>query len=501
MSNLARQLAELQKLRDSGSLSLADYDRLLLQLLGQASGGSAGSAPSLGEAQDALIPPAFAGLPGDVGAYRILGEVGRGGMGVVYRARHSIGAKARKQGGDVALKLMHPQFAHDPIYRERFVREAAVVMDLEHPEIVKVLDMVKDGDQLALIMELIEGETLSARQRREPLRWQAAVEGFRGLLPAVRLAHNSGVVHRDLKPSNVMVTPAGTWKVMDFGLAKAGAGPVSELTLTLSQRALGTAAYMAPEQARNARDVDARADVFSLGVMFWELLVGQAPWRAVSTPYELDDLKRDERLVVLADLPEGVPSELGEVARTACRAKPSDRYSSIAAMETAISLALENIERRTELMASVVRDGSSNGLESKSNNSREIDGGEVLAERGAHRHDEEMERRQIGNTDESAPRPRPRSVPHGRGRQASHGADNRGSSLPSQEGETQSPAYAVGRKTAELPFQKQDASRDSTHSVEKAMKKAIRFFLVACVLVVTFGLVFIVVGGGYIFLL
>jgi len=196
-----------------------------------------------------------------LGPYEIIALIGKGGMGEVYRARDT------RLGREVAIKISQEQF------NERFDREARAVASLNHPNICSLYDVGPNY----LVMEFVEGESPAG-----PLPIEEAMEIARQIAEALSEAHDKGIVHRDLKPANVKITPGGTVKVLDFGLAKIGGGPVtsSEDSPTISMAAtqagviLGTAAYMAPEQARGKR-VDSRADIWAFGVVLYELITGQ----------------------------------------------------------------------------------------------------------------------------------------------------------------------------------------------------------------------------------
>src|SRR5579864_1932578 len=205
-----------------------------------------------------------------VGPYEILAPLGAGGMGEVYRARDS------KLKRDVALNVLPEAFASDPDRMARFQREAEVLASLNHPNIAQIYGV----EERALAMELVEGEA-----PKGPMPFDEAWKIASQIAAALEYAHEKGVVHRDLKPANVKVTPDGVVKLLDFGLAKAftnqrepSASPENSPTLTLGATEvgviLGTAAYMAPEQARG-KAVDKRADIWSFGVVLYELLTGE----------------------------------------------------------------------------------------------------------------------------------------------------------------------------------------------------------------------------------
>jgi serine/threonine protein kinase len=204
-------------------------------------------------------------------------------MGEVYRARDS------RLNRDVALKVLPASFASDPERLARFSREAQVLAALNHPHIASIYGLEEHGDTRALVLELVEGETLAARLSRGPLPVAEALEFARQIAAALEAAHEQGIVHRDLKPANIIITKTGSVKVLDFGLAKlveapgsAGSLPGSSLSPTITSPALathagmllGTAAYMSPEQARG-READRRADLWAFGCVLYEMLTGK----------------------------------------------------------------------------------------------------------------------------------------------------------------------------------------------------------------------------------
>ena len=231
-----------------------------------------------------------------VGAYQILDKLGQGGMGEVYRARDT------KLNRDVALKVLPDLFARDPDRLARFTREAQVLASLNHPNIGAIYGI--EGD--ALVMELVSGEDLSAMIARGPMPLADALPIVKQIADALEAAHEQGIVHRDLKPANIKVKADGTVKVLDFGLAKAlgpegGSAPDLMNSPTLTAHAtqmgmvIGTAAYMAPEQARG-RPVDRRADIWAFGVVLYEMLTGRRAFDGDDVSITLANvLKEDPR--------------------------------------------------------------------------------------------------------------------------------------------------------------------------------------------------------------
>src|SRR5713226_409903 len=214
-----------------------------------------------------------------LGPYEIVAPLGAGGMGEVYRARDT------KLGRDVALKLLPPKFTADADRVARFEREARMLASLNHPHIAAIYGFEDAGNVPALVLELVEGDTLDDRVRRGPLPLSEALAVAQQITDALDAAHRAGIIHRDLKPSNIKITPDGVVKVLDFGLAKAlaaeGSGPdlSSAPTMTASGTIagaiLGTAAYMSPEQARG-QPVDKRTDIWAFGCVLFEMLTGSS---------------------------------------------------------------------------------------------------------------------------------------------------------------------------------------------------------------------------------
>jgi serine/threonine-protein kinase len=211
----------------------------------------------------------------NVGPYRIIEQLGQGGMATVYKAYHA--ALDRY----VALKVLHPAFQADEHFLKRFEREAKAVAKLEHPNIVPVYDFAQHGGRPYLVMKFIEGDTLKARLRSglsipEGLRIAEAAGA------ALSFAHRTGILHRDIKPSNFLLSPDGSVYLADFGLARMGA---SESTLSADVM-LGTPQYISPEQARGDKELDAGTDIYSFGVVLYEMVVGRVPFSA-DTPFSI----------------------------------------------------------------------------------------------------------------------------------------------------------------------------------------------------------------------
>ncbi|WP_162909465.1 serine/threonine-protein kinase [Aggregatilinea lenta] len=250
-----------------------------------------------------------------LGNYEIVSRLGRGGMATVYRAHQS------NMQRDVAIKVMSVELASNPQFVSRFEQEAHVIAHLEHPRILPVHDYGHDGDYFYIVMRLVEGETLFDRLQRGRLSLNEAARFTRQIAEALDYAHSRGIVHRDLKPNNVLIDAWDNSYLMDFGLAKLIA---SSQQLTASGAVLGTPAYMSPEQWRGG-EVDARTDVYALGVMLYEMVLGQPPFDS-ETPYSLmykhlNDLPTPPR-EILPGLPSGVEACLMK----ALEKDPDKRY-------------------------------------------------------------------------------------------------------------------------------------------------------------------------------
>ena len=221
-------------------------------------------------------PPAPEELAADFPELEIRALLGEGGMGVVYRARH------RQLERDVALKLLAPGLVDDPRFEERFLREARALARLDHPGIVRVHDFGRKGTRLYLVMEFVDGTNLRTLIKGGQLTSREALAIVPQICEALQYAHDEGVVHRDIKPENVLIDAKGRVKLADFGLAKLIG--VDEPNRTASGVALGTAHYVAPEQLSTPRSVDHRADIYSLGVVFYEMLTGELPLGRFEAP-------------------------------------------------------------------------------------------------------------------------------------------------------------------------------------------------------------------------
>ncbi|MCJ7578614.1 MAG: serine/threonine protein kinase, partial [candidate division Zixibacteria bacterium] len=199
--------------------------------------------------------------------YKILEKLGEGGMGVVYKAQDT------KLDRIVALKFLPQHLTSDPVEKERFVHEAKAASALNHPNVTTIYEIDEFEGQMFIVMEYCEGKTLKQIIEKETLSVRKVLDIGIQICEGLVVAHEKGIVHRDIKSANIMLTPRGQVKIMDFGLAKLKGGT----KLTQTRSTLGTAAYMSPEQAQG-EEVDQRSDVFSFGVVLYELLTGRLPF-------------------------------------------------------------------------------------------------------------------------------------------------------------------------------------------------------------------------------
>ncbi|MFK7819763.1 MAG: serine/threonine protein kinase, partial [Planctomycetaceae bacterium] len=271
-----------------------------------------------------FVPPTADSLKELFPHLEIVETLGHGGMGAVYKARQT------KLDRIVALKIIRPESAEDPAFAERFNREAKTLARLSHPNIVGVYDFGEvtyvdeqgtGGTLYYFLMEFVDGANLRQLIHSGETRPQQALAIVPQICEALQYAHDAGVVHRDIKPDNILVDKTGRVKIADFGLAKLGSEN-NDFTLTATHQVLGTVRYMAPEQMAQSNTVDHRADIYSLGVVFYEMLTGEVPVGAFDPPS-----KRSP----------AVDARLDEVVMRALASDPARRYQSASAIGGEVS--------------------------------------------------------------------------------------------------------------------------------------------------------------------
>ncbi len=263
-----------------------------------------------------------------LGPYEIISPLGAGGMGEVYKARDT------RLERTVAVKVLPSHLSSSPETRQRFEREAKTISQLSHPHICALYDVGREGETEYLVMELLEGETLSGRLARGPLPLEQALRCGQQIAGALDQAHRLGIVHRDLKPANVMLTKSGV-KLLDFGLAKvfaapAGSEPITSLptqaNVTEAGTILGTFQYMAPEQLEG-READARTDIFALGEVLYEMVTGTRAFEGSTRASLISAILRDEPRPVSRFQPMA-PAPLDRLVRKCLAKDPEDRWQS-----------------------------------------------------------------------------------------------------------------------------------------------------------------------------
>src|SRR5690625_3755536 len=262
--------------------------------------------------------------------YRIKRRIGGGGMANVYLGFDLILER------DVAIKVLRMEFVNDPEFVERFDREAQAATSLSHPNIVNIYDVGEEDDILYIVMEYVDGLTLKEYiQKHGPLSVEKAIDIMDQLTAAIQHAHETGLIHRDIKPQNVLINQNGTVKVTDFGIAVA----LSATALTQTNSVLGSVHYLSPEQARGGKATK-KSDIYSLGIVFYELLTGQLPFSGQSPiSIALKHLQSETPSVrsIVPDIPQSVEN----IVLQATAKDPFHRYESVYEMETALNRALD----------------------------------------------------------------------------------------------------------------------------------------------------------------
>ncbi len=252
-----------------------------------------------------------------VGRYELIEKIGEGGMAVVYKSRDRLLNRL------VAIKILRPEFTKDAQFVDSFRRESQAAAGLQHPNIISVYDVGREGNIHFIVMELVDGKPLSdIIKEQAPMDYRRAIEITKQVASALSLAHKHNIIHRDIKPHNIMITQDGTAKLGDFGIAKA----VSDSTMTETSKIIGSVHYFSPEQARGAY-VDERSDLYSLGIVLYEMLTGQVPFDG-DNPVQVALMHINDEITPPSQLVGGIPPALEKLVMKATDKFQSNRFRS-----------------------------------------------------------------------------------------------------------------------------------------------------------------------------
>ncbi|MBC7878324.1 MAG: protein kinase [Anaerolineales bacterium] len=305
----------------------------------------------------------------NIGPYRIIEQLGQGGMATVYKAYHA------SLDRYVALKVLHPAFHQDETFTARFQREARVVARLEHPNIVPVYDYSEYENRPYLVMKYIEGDTLKARLNQGPLTAEEIEDVINSVGSALGFAHRQGILHRDIKPSNVMIALDGIMYLADFGLARIAEAGESTMS---SDSIMGTPQYISPEQAMGKKDLDAGTDIYSFGVMLYEMVVGQVPFSA-DTPFSIIHDHIYTPLPLPTKINPAVPETVQRVLLKALAKDRLDRYGSVEELMRAFKDAWSEAGVPMQGTTITMRPGTYRGDKTDSKSQKPVPANETIA--------------------------------------------------------------------------------------------------------------------------
>ncbi len=284
------------------------------------------------------------------GRYELLEKIGDGGMAVVYKG------KDRLLNRFIAIKILRPEFTKDASFVENFKRESQAAAGLSHPNIVSVYDVGKEGNINYIVMELVEGKNLSTIIAEEaPLDYRRVIDLTKQVASALRIAHKNKIIHRDVKPHNIMVTSDGVAKLADFGIAKA----VNDATLSTNSKVIGSVHYFSPEQARG-NYVDERSDIYSLGIVMYEMLTGRVPFDG-DNPVSIALKHINEEIVHPHEYVDGIPPALERAVLKATNKFQTNRFNSA----DELIEELDNIEFVTKVVGNSIFAEASNEVARK----------------------------------------------------------------------------------------------------------------------------------------
>lgn len=356
----ADQLEKMMVMLEKGLITREEFDQVKRKLLSEATASPEPTSADPLSGPTRMASPAGSGLSGttrvvppnafppQVGSYRVFETIGEGGMGKVVRARHIEESWAKRQGGDVAIKLVHPHLAADPEFRERFLDEAELGQRLQHSSIARVHGVIVEGTRLGAVMDFIEGEPLSSLVKPGGLPLERVVVLLKPIALALDHLHAQGIIHRDLKPDNIKIRPDGRPVILDLGIAKDTA---SDSGRTRTSIAMGTSAWMAPEQA-DAKNVSPAADRYALGIITYVLLSGRLPWRDGISDTRIGMVKLMDQLLPLTDAQPNIDVIVAQCVTRMLALRAEDRFETssgfVEALERAPHAAATIAEQRVE---------------------------------------------------------------------------------------------------------------------------------------------------------
>ena len=267
------------------------------------------------------------------GSYRVLERIAAGGQATVYRAWDS------NTGQVVAVKVMHPHLTSDAAYLERFRREAQLAASITHPNVVRVFEVGQEADAHYMVLEFLPVNLHDLIQAQGEMPIERVVDLARQIAAGLEAAHQRGIIHRDIKPQNVLIGPAGEAKLTDFGISRAA----DLATMTRTGTVMGTPHYMSPEQAQG-HPVDIRTDIYSYGVMVYQMLTGEVPFDA-DTPFEIIRKNISERAQPMRRRRADVPASLERIIARCMEKNPDRRYSTPAEVDAALEQAFPGVAR------------------------------------------------------------------------------------------------------------------------------------------------------------
>ena len=300
------------------------------------------------------------------GRYELLEKIGDGGMAVVYKG------KDRLLNRFIAIKILRPEFTKDASFVENFKRESQAAAGLSHPNIVSVYDVGKEGNINYIVMELVEGRNLSNIIAEDaPLDYRTVIDLTKQVASALRIAHKNKIIHRDVKPHNIMVTSDGVAKLADFGIAKA----VNDATLSTNSKVIGSVHYFSPEQARG-NYVDERSDIYSLGIVMYEMLTGKVPFDG-DNPVSIALKHINEEIVPPHEYVDGIPPALERAVLKATNKFQTNRFNSA----DELIEELDNIEFVTKVVGNSIFAEASNEVARKRSDIDDDDNDELVSDK------------------------------------------------------------------------------------------------------------------------